>query len=503
MKARKIIAVATVALFFLIAALPLYGMLIPGLNRDSGENRALAQFPSLKEMSPETMENWFDDHFALRADMTKAYNLLNARSGVEVINGVAVGKDGFLYYMYDGSQEDIQRSIHYSQEELDRICEAQQAAADYLAEKGIGYYLMVCPDKHTVYPEYLPDSLAGYEGPSRFDGMLEALRENTTVKVIDARDAVIAEKKNHTVFLKTDTHWNAYGAFVGYDLLMDAIQKDYPNVRHVTRDECTLTVTEDWLGGDMAGFIGQGDTLTDTMPEYAVNGFNPVFLPTPYAETSDDPERPVIRLENPDHPERPSAVIFRDSFCRAMYPMLADSFSKVTFAWSTSVLNHIVEVEQPDLVIMEYVERYSGQAANGMDVPGEKLADYENGDLPMPEHDALIRSCVDSFDKERDICTLKGWAFRPGRDAQYGDLHIALVCGEDIVWAETSQMYRPDVTAAYESLLEGKNVDAGGFSAWFDQTKLHTGKWELIAVIDDGAGSAAWNELGKHIKITE
>lgn len=504
---RKILSYVTVVLFLLLAALPTYGMLIPALNRDTGENRALAQWPDKPE--PALIEDWYDDHFALRGDMTAIYNLVNAKSGVEILNGVAIGKDGWLFYVYDGSEEDMRREIHYSQEELDAICSAQQATSDYLESRGISYYLLICPDKHTVYPEYLPDGLSGYEGESRFDGMYRALIENTDVNVIDTRAAVIEGKANERVFFKTDTHWNAKGAFIGYTELMERIAQDHPNVRIITEDDVTLTVDENWLGGDMSGFIGQSETMPDTMYSYTVKDSTLVLLDTPYPETSDDPERPVLRYENPDHPELPSAVVFRDSFvardstCLLMLPMLADSFSRVSVVWSTSVLNHIVEYEQPDIVIMEYVERYSGQAVQGMNIPESKLVDYESGDIALPGEVFSISSCVDSFSDESDICVVNGWAWMPDRDAVRGEKHVALRNGDEIVWCDTTDMTRTDVTAYFADVTGGLNLDASGFSATFDRSKLTPGKWELIIVIDDGNGSAGFCELGKRVRISE
>lgn len=499
MNYRKLLSYLTVLLFLGLASLPAWGMLFPALTRDAGENRALAHWP--RPFTPQGAEDWFDDHFALRGPMTALYNRVNARTGLTEVNGVATGRDGWLYYMYDGSREDIRREIHYSAEELERICSAQQQTKDDLAAMGIDYYLVICPDKHTVYPEFLPESLSGYTGPSRLDGMLEAMAENTDVKVIDTRQTVIDEKQNHRVFFKTDTHWNGYGAFAAYEQIIGRIGEDHPAVRRIAREDCDVLIDENWREGDMAGFIGQADTLADTDVTFQVKDSSLIRLKTPYAETSDDPDRPILCMENPAHPELPTAVVFRDSFCKKLYPMLADSFSKVTFVWSTSVMYSIVENEQPDLVIMEYVERYSGFAANGMDAPEAKLADYESGNLPLPEHKGLIRSNVDGMDTSREICTLAGWAFDPDGDCLKGDKHIALVCGEDVIWCETASVLRPDVTAAYADSLGGKNVDYAGFSASFRKSDLHPGKWQVIVVIDDGAGSAAYTELNKRVRI--
>ncbi len=506
---RKFLAFVTLALFLIVTALPTYGMLIPALNKDTGENRALAQWPG--KFDPAGIEAWYDDHFALRGDMTGLYNRFNAKAGVEVLNGVAIGIDNWLYYMYDNSDIDIKRESHYTADELNNICNAQQAAKDYLESQGISYYLMVCPDKHTVYPEFLPEGLQGYEGESRFDGMARAINENTDVVLVDTRQAVIDGKGEQRLFFKTDTHWNAYGAYIGYTELMKAIAVDYPNVRIITLDEVDVEITDPWTLGDMSGFIGQSETMPDILYNFSVKDSTVVLLDTPYAETSPDPTRPVLRYSNPDHPELPSAVIFRDSFvardagCTLMLPLLADSFSSVTVVWSTSVLNHIVEYEQPDIVVMEYVERYSGGAVQGMNIPEEKIVNYASGEFELPKETFSIISNIDDLNNplNRDVGTVTGWAFIPGKDAVWGEKTIGLKCDDEVVWCTTSTINRPDVTAAYADVTGGKNLDASGFTAYFDKSKLHPGKWEIIVVIDDGTGNAVYMELGKRIKIDE
>jgi len=509
MEYRKVWAFITVALFLAVSALPVYGMLIPALNSDAGENRTMAPWPG--RFDPQGIEAWFDDHFAMRGIMTNAYNRMNAKAGAEVLNGVAIGLDDWLYYMYDNSDADIKRESHYSQEELDNICAAQQRTKEHLESKGIAYFLMVCPDKHTVYPEFLPEGLSGYEGESRFDGMARAINENTGVTLVDTRQAVIDAKGEGRLFFKTDTHWNAYGAYIGYSELMDAVAVDFPNVRKVSMDEVEVDVTDPWTGGDMSGFIGQSETMTDVLYNFRVTDAGAELMNTPYPQTSTDPERPVLRYTNPSHPELPSAVIFRDSFvardsgCTLMLPLLAESFSRVSVVWSTAVLNHIVEYEEPDMVIMEYVERYSGSAAQGIDLPEEKIVNYESGNVPLPEEKTDIMSCVDRMDNDLtlDVGTIVGWGFMMGKDAVSGEKHVALRCGDDIVWCATTTQQRPDVTQACGETAGGVNLDASGFSAFYDKTLLHPGKWDVLLVIDDGVNEPAFAELGKRIRISE
>ena len=154
---------------------------------------------------------------------------------------------------------------------------------------------------------------------------------------------------------------------------------------------------------------------------------------------------------------------------------------------------------------MEYVERYSGGAANGMNIPDAKIVDYESGNIPLPKETFSIASCVDHMDNERDldIGTIVGWGFMMDKDAVAGEKHIALKCGDDVVWCTTATVQRPDVTAAYAEMTGGRNLDASGFSASYDKSKLYPGKWEVILVIDDGEHEPAYIELGKRIRISE
>jgi len=55
--------------------------------------------------------------------------------------------------------------------------------------------------------------------------------------------------------------------------------------------------------------------------------------------------------------EIPKAVIFRDSFGEALMPWLAQHFRRAVFVWSDEIVPEVIEQEQPDVVIQEFIER--------------------------------------------------------------------------------------------------------------------------------------------------
>ncbi len=366
---RRWISIFTLAAFLLLAALPLYGLLLPGGRRATEENRELAQMPDSVTVAgfPAAFEAYFDDHFAYRSELVKLYNRLQYLTRDSKSDSVAYGKDGWLFYMLDNSRRDILRELRYTPEQLDVICAAQQGIADALAGIGARYCLLLCPDKHTIYPECLPDELPVGEGDSCLDSMIRALRANTDVPVVYPKEAMLAAKGERDLYLRTDTHWNGYGAFVAYRELARYLEAELPGFRALAEEDCAFETGEVRNGGDLAGYVGRASELREARVSVRPKRSEVVELEElPFREPSADPNRPSQVFVNPANPDGPSCVLFRDSFANAMLPLLKEGFSRIAVVWSTEVVEDVVRAEKPDLVIMEYVERLSSGARNGM-----------------------------------------------------------------------------------------------------------------------------------------
>ena len=105
-------------------------------------------------------------------------------------------------------------------------------------------------------------------------------------------------------------------------------------------------------GGDLAAFIGV-DIFEEQDPQ-------PIFehecVPTRSDLNTNDHEPHTLICEG----EHLSAVIFRDSFFSALQPYIARNFRRSTYLWehlSYPTLHKYAEMEQPDIVIEEWVER--------------------------------------------------------------------------------------------------------------------------------------------------
>ena len=292
----------------------------------------------------------------------------------EIVEGliardVYVGKDGWLFYT--DSIDNYLGNDLYADTMLRRIAKQMQGRADWCEENGITFYFMIAPNKNTIYPEKMMSSMKEGE-QKRIDQVYDYLRENTTVKCIDVRDALIAEKNANPMvdlYYPLDTHWNNHGGFIAYQTIMDTIKQDFPNAIKHEKDEYQIDYFDAHFK-DCAYYLGYYDTLENSGPVYtkldgkigqvAWHDWSGEFGQFVHAYV--DPENGYqescfnMGYTNEYAADAPSLYIIRDSFFMAMSTFIRDSFSKVTSTWRTDFPTKDILKEKPDIVIYECIE---------------------------------------------------------------------------------------------------------------------------------------------------
>jgi hypothetical protein len=331
------------------------------LDRDppSGENRTLAEWPhfrwdaaSLRAL-PEQLTRYFDDHFAFRGRLVRWQGIVRLRAlGVSPSASVIKGRDGWLFYADDGAMEDYAEAPPFTDVELEQWRSTLQDISDWLHAHGIAYLFVIAPDKHVIYPEYMPDTIR--RAPvSRIDQLVSHLRDYSTVRVLDLRPELLAAKAHERIYHRTDTHWNDRGAFVGYQSIIDALGEQVPALRPASRSTFEPRAVSS-AGLDLAGMLG----LTELLPEEDL-----VLVPRrPATARIVEPEHPNRKLAHArivtESPNRgPRAVVFMDSFGPGLVPFLSEDFSRVVYLWQNNMDPQVVQQERPQVVIQEWVGR--------------------------------------------------------------------------------------------------------------------------------------------------
>ncbi|MBF0555527.1 MAG: hypothetical protein HQK96_13395 [Nitrospirae bacterium] len=326
------------------------------------EQRTLASKPrlSIENLTkfPDQYTQYFEDNFGFR-DMLIRWNnrvKITFLKNSPIPEQVVFGRDGWLYISAIKTLEDYRGNAPFTQDELLRIRRTLLARQRWLRDRGINYYLLIPPNKETIYPEYLPDYINKVSGTTKIDQIIE-LMDNTTFNIIDLRDTLIKAKHKGRLYFKTDTHWNSYGAFWGYQKIINTLRKDYP--RLVPMDISGFKInytTKD--GGDLYRLLSVSDLFTDDKVD-----FTPLIpyksrdsVPGDYINTYRTPANPLIARELNDS-GLPKVVVFRDSFFMHPLSFFAEHFRRSVYVWTMAFDMDIIEKERPDVVITEIVER--------------------------------------------------------------------------------------------------------------------------------------------------
>ncbi len=209
----------------IVLVFPMLGMFkAPDTKRFSRiERRKPAPAPTFSirfDKESEALEEWFNDRVIFRFELIKAMTRLYADLGVSAKpDRVTIGKDGWLF-LGDQSCDALTQHRRLDWESRGDIPKAIRffvTLRDALADKGIPFMLLVAPDKHTIYPEKLPDwAQRGIDAPSRRDLIREGLMRRQ-VTVIDPTARLLQKKSGpEALYFPGGTHWNSVGGFYAF-----------------------------------------------------------------------------------------------------------------------------------------------------------------------------------------------------------------------------------------------------------------------------------------------
>jgi len=299
------------------------------------------------------------------------------QEGFEYDN-VHVGKtdeNGTTWYFYNDEKSEFNGYNLASSRDLDRMVKSFTAYAEQLEQLGIEFYIVICPNKSTVYPEYVPSNSDWYQSTyTKLDQVYETLAAETDLNVIDLREALLeAKETDFPLYYEYDTHWNNYGGFAAYTEIMKVISEKFPDVRIRQRDDYQINLMEsymkdqlwylgyynkfDSIGPVFTPLVPSGTKLVDITPNKIAGIFQYQYV---YPDGFMDWNK-FSKFINPplEDAGAPSAYVLRDSFGISLTYFMRESFGKTVFSLTNGGLPSIREIqkEEPDILIYEIAER--------------------------------------------------------------------------------------------------------------------------------------------------
>ncbi len=366
-KIRTIFNIILVMIFFAVICLPVLGNIFdisPDLT--GNEKRLLTPFPEIApkrrviKKFPRRFEAFFNDHFGFRTPLIRFFSWYKIDLfGISSSSKVIFGKDDWLFFAGDGVIDTYRCLKPLTLFELTQWQKHLEQKQKWLNKQGIAYFFVVAPNKHSIYPEFLPDYVSRVREESHLDQLIKHLGKYTDIEVIDLREDILSAKGKWLVYRRTGTHWNELGAFIAYRKIMKQFKKYYNDLDYNPLSQFEI-ITKDYHGGDLINMLE-----TDTMESGQTISLIPKFEPC----ARDIPYELNLKHKWPKG-NKPfawacegselSLLMFRDSFASALQPYLSEHFKKSIYVWTFAELNLlklIVIKEKPDIVIEERVER--------------------------------------------------------------------------------------------------------------------------------------------------
>lgn len=294
----------------------------------------------------------FEANFYERKTLVAAYNRIRLQMGDRVFPQVVVGRDGWLLFNSDGNLDSYQNS-NLLTNRLETIHRQIVLLDRYFKARGITLIVVVAPNKETIYSNKVPSEIQKLGDESRLDLLLQMFSESDPPIVIDLRKPLQEARADAQVYYKTDTHWNAYGAYVAYREILIRASQVYPDLQLLGLDQFGLKETTP-VTLDLVRLLG-GDFPQESMflvqPKFDSNTY--FYRIPPYSN---------ISISTSDLSQR-KLVIYHDSFGDASL----NAYLKYSFKEAIYVRNAVsekgfastawVDTVEPDVVVIEIAER--------------------------------------------------------------------------------------------------------------------------------------------------
>lgn len=342
MKKGKIVFIV---LFLLILLVPVAFMNVAPNQVSDIDNRKLNDLPATQPLDgmAKGMESYLSDRIGFRSESINLYTDLHDKLfGLMIHPSYEYGKDGYVFAKVKHEPQDP--------EYLTILADFVGRVQTYCEEREVPFVFWVNPSKSVIYGEYLPDGIQ-FEN-QRMKNFEQKLSERG-IRYLSSIPTLLKAKEQMQVFnVKYDAgHWNDNGAFAGFSLLREELQKDFPSLPSLKKEDYTIAPVVH-------------DTLL--VSHFQINDTEDVYTPIEFQSKEKHTYNDSIRVSekhpfyfefvNPEQADAPRILIFRGSYFNNKQKFFADGFSETALVHSyINVLDfdYYFNLFQPDVVLFE------------------------------------------------------------------------------------------------------------------------------------------------------
>lgn len=317
-------------------------------NTENNENKIFDSPPETQFNNPKQLladyRDYYEQNFGLRTTLINLY--FNIKTKVfkdnPLPNNVVKGANGWYFLGNDHNNilNDTFGNVPFTDAELNSITRNLETINGDLKSRNIKFYIVVPPNKQTIYQEKLPYQWMKH--PTRLEQLQNHLNKRQNLSLILLTPKLMAEKENKQLYHKTDTHWNDYGAYLGYMATIDVIKNDF-EISAIPLSKYSLETK--MIKGDIPALINQNvqerSLVMKKKDQSKIDTLSPAYTFQHYKNRHQN-----LKL-----------MMHSDSFSDAWIPFFNESFGETLYVRKYTLDASVLDKLQPDVVIFQIVER--------------------------------------------------------------------------------------------------------------------------------------------------
>lgn len=366
-----------ILLFLLILILP--GLFLLGnfsVDYSGFEKRKLTSWSSLHQKgwkSKDLIEGYsdfIDDRIGFRTEAIKFYNTFCYLFSMSSTSIMKFGKQGWLYNDNELNFEQYKGNKIYQNGRVNVLCKHIKMCQQQIEQQyGATFIYFTAPDKHLIYPEYLPTYMECFENQYKNMDIVNSGLENWKIKHIDIISKLQSQAKNDLLYQKASAHWNHLGAYMGYRQVIESMDDSISMYVYNQDDFKSMFVKQDYhysMNGyiEALQFEKEDVFLNDNIKDISIlNAMDEWELITAIELESNRLKELLTLKIQTENTTGPTLIFVRDSFGSQMLPFLAHSFSEIILVhhlfgqWDQTILDQM----DIDYVFYEVAQRNLGE----------------------------------------------------------------------------------------------------------------------------------------------
>lgn len=289
---------------------------------------------------------------------------------------VIAGKSSFLFLGNEYADVlDNHRGLKINEELIGNFDKNLNKVENWYLGHNIPFVFVIAPNKHSIYNSFLPNNYKKLN-LNATDKVIDTINLSQT-RILDLRFSIGEQFDSQDLkYYKLDTHWNKYGAFLGYKSIIDHINDKYNlKITPISLNFIKKQVIK--KDGDLINFLKASNHLTkdDEFTDYdhenvsftgcigkiiIKNGILQECIESKSKYINVD-YGPKYTINNSVKSKKHRVLLLGDSFLAQHSEFFSSTFSHV-FRWhykhmNPNVLYDFIKENKIDMVIQQIAER--------------------------------------------------------------------------------------------------------------------------------------------------